>query len=40
MVVQDVVLQEPIVRRCKDCEKNIIKTYTIDDETDDIDYFE
>lgn len=40
MVVQDVVLQEPIVRRCKDCEKKVIKVDNIDDETDDIDYFE
>jgi len=39
MVVQDIVLQEPIVRRCNDCEKKDIKDGDIE-EDNDIEYFE
>ena len=39
MVVQDIVLQAPIVRRCKICEKKVIETDDVD-EDDDIGYFE
>jgi uncharacterized metal-binding protein YceD (DUF177 family) len=39
MVVQNIVLQEPIVRRCKDCEQKSFKESAAD-EDDDIDYFE
>ena len=38
MVVQDIVLQEPIVRRCKKCEKTIVQSDNIEEE--DVDYFE
>lgn len=39
MVVQDIVLQEPIVRRCSDCEKKDHKDDNIQEDSD-IEYFE
>jgi hypothetical protein len=39
MVVQDIVLQEPIIRRCKDCEKKDIKDDSIQEDSD-VEYFE
>lgn len=38
MVVQCIVLQEPIVRRCEHCEKKMVKSDSIQE--DDVDYFE
>lgn len=39
MVVQDIVLQEPIIRRCKDCEKKEINNSDIEEDSD-VEYFE
>lgn len=39
MVVQDIILQEPIVRRCSDCEKKDTKDDNIQEDSD-IEYFE
>jgi len=39
MIVQAVVLQEPIVRRCKNCEKKILESDDVI-EDEEVDYLE